>query len=214
MRRLVVVSLALCVGAAAGAGAQHVSLGVQGVFGDYREVDSSLVYRGAGIAGAVTLFWHKLGVDVEVTRLSYDPHGGGADSSFKSTQVDMHLRWYIANQVSFETGFTKRTMDPEFAAQSMGAVRIGARGLYSIGTGASLSLRGNYLAGSKFSGGGSAGFGVELGLGISVGRSDGRLRATGDYGFQRVNRKRTGGVVGGDVPIQQSLARLGVSVGL
>ena len=126
----------------------------------------------------------------------------------------MHLRWYIANQVSFETGFTKRTMDPEFAAQSMGAVRIGARGLYSIGTGASLSLRGNYLAGSKFSGGGSAGFGVELGLGISVGRSDGRLRATGDYGFQRVNRKRTGGVVGGDVPIQQSLARLGVSVGL
>src|SRR2546422_9271889 len=100
MRRLVVVSLALCVGAAAGAGAQHVSLGVQGAFGDYREVASSLVYLGAGIAGAVTLFWHKLRVDVEATRLNYDPRGGGADASVKATQVDRHVRSYIANQVS------------------------------------------------------------------------------------------------------------------
>ena len=211
MSRLVLVTFALVVTAAAGAAAQHVSLGVQGAFGDYREVDSSLVYRGSGVAGSATVAWHKLGADVEVTRLSYDPHGvgGRADSSFKATQVDVHLRWYIANQVSFETGFTKRTMDPEFAAQSMGAVRIGARALYSIGPEASLALRGNYLAGSKFSGGGSAGFGIELGLGISVGRSDARFRVTGDYGFQRVNRKTSI-----DVPIQQSLARLGVSVGL
>jgi len=209
MSRLVGMSLALLVCAAAAA-AQRVSLGVQGAFGDYREVDSSLVYRGAGVTGTATVAWHKLGADVEFTKLSYDPHGGGADSSFKSTQVDVHLRWYIANQVSFETGFTKRTINPDFAAQSMGAVRIGARGLYSIGPGASLALRGNYLAGSKFSGGGTAGFGIELGLGISVGRSDARLRITGDYGFQRVNRT----AATGDVPIQQSLARLGVAVGL
>jgi len=210
MNRRVVVSLALAlvVGAAAAAG-QRASLGVQGAFGDYREVDSNLVYRGSGVAGTATLSWHKLGADVAVTRLSYDPHGGAATQSFKSIQVDVHLRWYIANQVSFETGFIKRTIDPDFAAQSMGAVRIGARGLYSIGPGASLALRGNYLADSKFSGGGSAAFGIELGLGISVGRSDARFRVTGDYDFQRVNRKTTVAV-----PIQQSLARLGVSVGL
>ncbi len=210
MRRLVVVSLALVAGAATAAAGQRASVGVQGAFGDYREVDSNLVYRGGGVAGTATLSWHKFGADVAVTRLSYDPHGGAATQSFKSTQVDVHLRWYIANQVSFETGFLKRTIDPDFAAQSMGAFRIGARGLYSIGPGASLALRGNYLAGSKFSGGGSAGFGIELGLGISLGRSDGRFRVTGDYDFQRVNRKTT--TV--DVPIQQSLARLGVSVGL
>src|SRR5712692_8578717 len=161
--------------------AQRVSVSVQSAFGDYREVDSNLVYRGTGVAGGATVSWHKLGADVEVTRLSYDPYGGvrkQRDSSFKSTQVDVHLRWYVANQVSLETGYTKRTTDPEFSAQSMGAIRIGARGLYSIGPGASLALRGNYLAGSKFSGGGSAGFGIELGLGISAGRSDGRFRVT------------------------------------
>ena len=211
MNRPVVVSLALVVNVAASLAAQRVSLSVQSAFGDYREVDSNLVYRGTGIAGGATVSWHKLGADVEVTRLTYDPHGGRADSSFKSTQVDVHLRWYLANQMSLETGYTKRTTDPEFSAQSMGAIRIGARGLYNIGPGASLALRGNYLAGSKFSGGGSAGFGIELGLGISAGRSDGRFRVTGDYAFQRVNRKTTGG---GDVPIQQSLARLGVSVGM
>src|SRR5713101_6684610 len=208
MNRLVVVILALVVGAA-GAEGQRATLGVQGAFGDYREADSNLVYRGAGVAGTATLSWHKLGADVEVTRLSYDPHSGGATQKFTSTQVDVHLRWYIANQVSLETGFTKRTINPDFTAQAMGAVRVGARGLYSIGPGASLALRGNYLAGSRFSGGGRAGFGIELGLGISVGRSDARFRVTGDYDFQRVNRKTTV-----DVPIQQSLALLGVSVGL
>lgn len=208
MNRLGVVILALVVGAA-GAEGQRASLGVQGAFGDYREADSNLVYRGSGVAGTATLSWHKLGADVEVTRLSYDPHGGAATQKFTATQVDVHLRWYIANQVSLETGFTKRKIDPDFTAQAMGAVRVGARGLYSIGPGASLALRGNYLAGSKFSGGGTAGFGIELGLAVSVGRSDARFRVTGDYGFQRVNRKTTI-----DVPIQQSLARLGVSVGL
>jgi hypothetical protein len=210
MTRSLGMSVALLAALVAGARAQGIkaSVGVQGAFGDYREVDSSLAFRGKGVAGTATVSWRKLGADVEVTSLTYDPHGGGASQSFKSTQVDVHLRWYIAGQVSFETGFTKRTVDPEFTAQSMGAVRIGVRGLYNIGPGASLSLRGNYLAGSKFSGGGTAGFGVELGLGISVGRRDGRFRLTGDYGFQRVNRKTTS-----DVPIQQSLARLGVAVG-
>ena len=210
MNRLVAVSVVLCCGGAGAAVAQglKISVGAQGAFAEYREVDSSLAYKGSGAAGTAMVSWRKFGADVEFAKLTFDPDGGGATQSFKSTQVDVHLRYYIAGQVSLETGFTKRTMDPEFAAQSMGAVRVGVRGLYNIGPGASLALRGNYLAGSKFSGGGSAGFGIELGLGVSVGRSDGRYRLTGDYGFQRVNRKTTSAV-----PIQQSLARVGVAVG-
>jgi hypothetical protein len=47
------------------------------------------------------------------------------------------------------------------------------------------------------------------GLLVSAGPVNGRYRVTGDYGFQRIDRK----VGGQPVPIQQSLVRVGVAVG-
>jgi hypothetical protein len=91
----------------------------------------------------------------------------------------------------------------------MGAARIGVRYSKLIGPGTTVALRGNYLAGAKFTGKGSAGLAFELGLLVSTGPVNGRYRLTGDYGFQRIDRK-----VGGEpVPIQQSLVRVGLAVG-
>ena len=86
---------------------------------------------------------------------------------------------------------------------------IGLRYSKTLGPGATVALRGNYLAGAKFTGGGSAGLAMELGLLVSAGPQNGRFRVNGEYGFQRVDRK-VGGLA---VPIQQSLVRVGVAVG-
>lgn len=215
MSRAVPLGLLLAALGAGSAAAQTFSIGGQGAFADYREVTASLHYRGTGYGGTASVGFHKLSGDVAVTRLSFDPvEGSSAGEGFKATQIDAWARWYVANYVSVEIGVLKRTADPDFAAQSVGAVRIGARGHYAIAPGADLSLRGNYLAGSDFSGGGRAPFAMEVALGVNVGTPNGRVRVTGDYSFQRLERKTNPGGSGEiKVPIQQAVARFGIELG-
>jgi hypothetical protein len=91
-------------------------------------------------------------------------------------------------------------------------VRIGARSFYEIGPGATVLFRANYLAAPKFSGGGHAGFSIDLGLGLDV-RLAGRLHGTAGYTFQRINRKTNPGGTGEiDAPIQETVARVGLAI--
>ena len=53
---------------------------------------------------------------------------------------------------------------------------------------------------------------MELGLGVSYGLGAGRVRLTGDYELQRIDRRTTVGGQRLDVPIQSSVARFGVAV--
>ena len=213
MRRLAFsIGLALLPGAAA---AQHVVVGPQAVFGDYREVSSDLHYRGTGGGVAGTFTWKKLSVDASVAGVTYDPTADGtATASFKATQFDMRLRYYVTGPVSAEVGFMSRKAKPEFEAQSVGAVRAGARMSYLLGPGVRMGLHGGMLFGSKFSGGGTVSpiGALELGLTMGVDALRGRLRFTGDYDFQRISRKTDDGSGSVDVPIQQSLGRVGVAL--
>lgn len=196
--------------------AQHGSVGVQAVFGDYREVSSELHYRGSGGGATATFTFKKLGVEASVAGITYDPVAGStATVSFKATQLDVRVRYYITGPVSAEVGLVNRKAEPEFEAQSMGAVRGGVRMAYPLGPGVNMGLRGGMLFGSKFSGGGTvSGIGaLELGLNMTVDAMRGRLRLTGDYDFQRVARTTGSGAGQADVPIQQSLARVGIAVG-
>lgn len=193
--------------------AQRVSAGAQGVIADYRETTASLHYRGTGFAGSASFAYSKFSADVAVASVAYEPEADGTGvEKFDALQIDARARYYVASAVSVEVGFTRRSMDPEFAAQSMRAARVGARASHLIGPGVSVSLRANYLAAARFSGGGKAPFGIEVGLGLSVGPWGGPLRLTADYDFQRLNRKTDDGSGELDVPIQQSLARAGVGV--
>ena len=213
MRRLAFgVGLALLPGAAA---AQHFVVGPQVVFGDYREVSSDLHYRGSGGGVAGSFTWKKLAVDASVAGVTYDPSADGtATASFKATQLDVRLRYYVTGPVSAEVGFVNRKAKPEFEAQSVGAVRAGARMSYLLGPGVRMGLRGGMLFGAKFSGGGTVSpiGALELGLTMGVDALRGRLRFTGDYDFQRISRKTDDGSGPVDVPIQQSLGRVGVAV--
>jgi hypothetical protein len=195
--------------------AQHVAVGPQVVFGDYREVSSDLHYRGGGIGAKATLEWKKLSADVVFSKVKYKPTNTQTGTTeFDAKEVDVRLRYYITGPVSAEVGFMNRKADPEFEAQSVGAVTFGARMSYLLGPGVHMALNGGLLIGAKYSGGGTtSGLGaMQLGLGLTVDALKGRARLTGDYGFQRFSRKTDDGSGALDAPIQQSLGRIGVAI--
>lgn len=195
--------------------AQHFSVGPQIVFGDYREVSSDLRYNGAGIAAMATVSWKKFSADVVLSKVKYKPDAHGtATTEFDASEVNVRLRYYISGPVSGELGFINRKADPEFEAQSVGAITAGARMAYVLGPGVRMSLNGGLMFGSKFSGGGttSALGALQLGLGITVDALHGRVLVTGDYGFQRFSRKTDDGSGALPAPIQQSLGRVGFAI--
>lgn len=207
-----VVLLAL---ALEGAAAQQITIGPQAVLASYREVVSQLRYAGIGVGGVVSVRLHKLSAEAVVTRVKLDTTGGStATTGFTATQVDAWVAYDVASYASVEVGVIRRTADPELDAQSVGAVRLGARSFYDIGPGATVLFRANYLAAPKFSGGGSARLSLDLGLGLDV-RLAGRLHGTADYAFQRINRKTDPGGTGQiDAPIQETVARIGLALAL
>src|SRR5881227_3061523 len=204
---LAALLLALALRPAAG---QLVTVGPQFVLADYREVASGLRYRGSGVGGALWARRDRLSAEAAVVRVSFDPAAGSAaDSGFTATQVDVWVAYDVAAYASVEVGLLHRSADPEFDAQSVGAVRVGARSFYDIGPGATVVFRANYLAAPKFSGGGRAAVSLDLGLGLDV-RLAGRLHGTATYAFNRMNNPGGTGEI--DAPIQETLARVGLAV--
>ena len=195
--------------------AQHISIGPQIAFGDYKEVSSNLHYRGSGLAAKASFQWKKLSGDVVVSKLKYKPSSDGtATKEFDASEVNARLRYYIAGPISGELGIVSRNADPELEAQSVGAVTVGARMAHLLGPGVHMNLSAGLLVGSKFSGGGTTGAvgAVQLGLGFTVDAMRGRLQFTGDYDFQRFSRETDDGSGPAAAPIQQSVGRIGVSI--
>jgi hypothetical protein len=194
--------------------AQEVTVGPQFALGDYREVTAGLHYLGSGGGGALWARYHRLSAEASVVQLQFHPTTGSTPAivGFTATQVDAWLAYDVASYVSLEAGITRRSADPAFNAQSVGAVRAGARAFYGIGPGAMLVFRVNYLAAPSFTGGGRAPVALDLGLGLDV-RLAGHVHGTAAYAFQRLNRNvNPGGTGEVDAPIQETLARLGVAV--
>jgi hypothetical protein len=194
--------------------AQHISIGPQIAFGDYKEVSADLHYRGSGIAAKASMSWKKFSADVVLSKLTYKPEQGTATAEFDASEVDVRVRYYIAGPVSGELGFINRKTDPEFEAQSVGAAVIGAYMAHPLGPGVHMTLNAGLLVGSKFSGGGTTGGvgAVQLGLGFTVDALRGRVQFTGDYGFQRFSRETDDGSGPASAPIQQSVGRIGLAV--
>jgi hypothetical protein len=193
--------------------AQQLVVGPQVVLASYREVAAGLRYQGTGFGGAVSARWRRFSAAAAVSRTTFDPAAGSsAIQGFTATAVDAWLAFDVAPYASLEAGIVRRTADPAFDAQSVGAVRLGARTFSEIGAGATVSFRADYLAAPHFSGGGHAPFSLDLGLDLDV-RLGGRLHATAAYAFQRIDRKTNPGGTGEiDAPIEESVARLGLAV--
>jgi len=194
--------------------AQHVAIGPQVVFGDYREVSSDLHYRGGGIGAKATLEWKKFSADIALSKVKYKPISSVIGTEFDASEVDVRLHYYISGPVSAELGFINRKADPEFEAQSVGAVTAGAQMAYLLGPGVRMALDGGLMFGAKYSGGGTtSGLGaLQLGLDLTIDALHGRVRVTGDYGFQRFSRTTNAGSGPLPAPIQQSLGRVGFAI--
>lgn len=205
---------ALLLFAAGPLAAQEVKVGAGMALGEYREQAAALRFRGWGPTATLTADYRRFGAAITATRLALTHVDGDAALSepFDLTQLDMRLRVRVARRLGAEAGFVHRAIAPDRAAQGMGAVRIGTYATYPLAPGADLGLRASYLGAAQFSGGGSAPFGVELGLGVSYGPGSGRFRATGDFELQRLDRHTTVGGEKIDVPIQSSIAKIGVEV--
>ena len=194
--------------------AQQFSVGPQVAFGDYRETTSDLHYRGSGLGAKASMAWKKFSADVWLSKIKYAPHGGTATTEFDASEVDVQLRYFISGPFSAQLGYMNRKADPEFEAQSMGAVTLGAQMSHLLGPGVRMALDGGLLLGPKFSGGGSVSAlgAVRLGLGLKVDALHGRVLITGDYDFQSVSRETDNGYGALSAPIQQSLGRVGVGI--
>jgi hypothetical protein len=219
-RRRVQVALVamLCGVAPARLVAQHVEAGGGYAIGEYGEQTSLLSFRGSGPTASAAVDLWRVTVAGEWTQLDMDPASNGSGlSSFTLTDIDVGVRYRVHPLVSAEVALQRRSISPTVGAQEFAAVRVGARAEYPLAPGALVTARLGYVGASSFSGGGSAPFGAALGLGFAYGLSSGRVRMTGDYGFERVGRRTTVTAPAPatvSVPIQSSIGRLGVVVRL
>jgi len=204
--------LVLLIGAAP-ASAQRVSAGVQLAGAEYAEQGASLRFAGAGGSGYLAFGWRRFGLSFAATHLAMQPsEASDVAEPFDITQTDIRFRVRATELVSVEAGFVHRDIQPLHAAQSMAATRLGAVLNFPLAVGSDVAVRASYLGGGKFSGGGSAPFGVEVGLGANYAPWSERVRITGDLEFQRLDRRITSGTELLQAPIQNSIARIGIQL--
>lgn len=213
--RCVVVSAWLLL-AAAPLAAQRLTLGVEGALADYREQGAALHFSGSGVSGRAELGVWRFSAEARVTRVSVEGASTNADvtDAFDISQREIRFRMQVRPRIGAEVAALWRTMSPEHAAQSMQAWRVGGVFIQPLAPGADVAVRAGYLAATDFGGGGTAPFGLDVGLAVSYGPGAGRVRLTAEYEFQRVDRRTTVGEKRIEVPIQSAIARIGVAVGV
>ena len=212
--RLACWTLGLVALAATPLRAQQVTLGAGYALADYREQADFLHFRGRGPTAMVAVERGRLALRVDAWHLELDPEEDAAPplEPFTFDQLNIRLGIRTISVVRVEAGYMKRWMDPSRAAQSLSAATLGVRAAYPLAPGAEVAVRTAYVAGTDFTGGGSAPFGIELGLSAAYGPASGRFRVTGDYEFQRIDRRTYQNGSRLSVPIQSSFARVGLAV--
>jgi hypothetical protein len=181
---------------------------------DYREQATFLHFSGSGPAATFDVERGRFALRAQGSHLSLDPAGEASSSleSFTADQFSVRVGVRTYGLVAIEAGWFQRSIAPSRAAQSYRALTLGLRAAYPLAPGADIALRTAYVAGNDFTGGGSAPFGIELGLAAAYGPGSGRFRVAGDFDFQRIDRKTGQSGTELSVPIQSSVARLGLEV--
>jgi hypothetical protein len=206
------LALAFLVSSGTELAAQQITVGAGYSLADYREQASFLHFRGSGPTALLAVERGRLSLRVDASHLSLDPAGDAAGTlePFSIDQISVRVGVRTMTLVSVEAGFFRRSTAPSRAAEAFTAATLGVRAAYALAPGADVSLRTSYVAGTDFSGGGSAPFGIELGLSAGYGPGSGRVRLVGDFEFQRIDRRTDQAGTWVSVPIQSSLARLGL----
>ncbi len=210
--RSTIGALALLAAASLPLSAQQVTVGAGYSLVDYKEQAAFLHFQGSGPTAMLAVERGRLTLRADATHLSLSPTDGGSLESFTADQFNVRLGVKPMSLIAIEAGYFRRSTAPSRAAQSYSALTFGVRAAYPLAPGTDVALRTAYVAGSDFTGGGSAPFGIELGLSASYGPGSGRFRLTGDFDFHRIDRRTDQDGTRLSVPIQSSVARFGVAV--
>lgn len=207
-RRRRIAAALLWLGAAEGATAQEVQVSAFGALVANQEI--GLVDEAVGVG---------VGGELQVSHARWRARVGGVHAwlgttlfnpTYTAVQLEGSGMYFVRPFLALEAGLGRRFVSPEFSAQEIGWFKAGVRWETVLARIARLWASGDVLPGARFSGGGDAGLGLEVGFGTVLGSPTGTLRALAEFQFQRVGR-----TVGGfDVPIEFSVARLGVTLRL
>ncbi len=187
--------------------AQTIRFSFDGISLTYQEVRDGRSSTGQGGGAGLELRIGRFRLDARGYQADVTPDSGGASYQFR--QVDVRVSFAVSDLLALEVGGGRRFVNPEFATQEVGIIRIGVLSENQINRLADVWVRGAYLADPRFSGGGSADLAFEFQLGVGIGTANKRFRFHVEYEFQRIDRK----VGSSDVPIQMSLARAGIAFG-
>lgn len=167
--------------------AQSVRATAFGAAATNSEVTRTRQARGLGIGGAVQVDFGRMLVTVRgLTASLQADFSVQPDYAMRVIEAVATYRW--RPPLDFEVGLERRWFSPDFAAQNVGLVRLGvhsASRLSSLGT---IEAHLAYLPFIRFSGGGDASLGGEIGLGVMVGQPAGRIVGLLDYTYQRIDR--------------------------
>lgn len=120
-------------------------------------------------------------------------------------EIDLVVTWFWRPYLAAQIGAARRFVSPDLVAQDVGLIRVGVLSETRLARIAGLWVRGAYLPLSRFSGGGSAGLGLEIGLGVEVGDPAARLQGFAAFEYQRIDREAAA-----EAPLQFSVGQLGV----
>lgn len=190
--------------------AQSLRLAVGATGVSFSEVSEARQYDGAGGSAMIDFRFGRFMVQGEgyVARLKPDPETGLTEN-VDLRQIDVRIAYFINPALAIQIGGSGREVKPENSTTNVGYGRIGLISENRLGSIARIWVRGAYLPNPKFSGGGSADFAFEIGLGTWIGTSNGRFGARIEFDFQRIDRQ----VNDVDVPQQMMVGRLSFEVG-
>jgi hypothetical protein len=188
--------------------AQTVRLAAFGAAATNSEVDGTREAKGLGFGAAARVEHSRFRLDASVLHAALRADFA-IQPDYDVNQVEVAATYFWRPYLAAQVGLARRFIRPDLVAQDVGLVRIGVLSEVRLARLAGLWVRGAYLPVSRFSGGGSASFGMEVGFGAEVGRPEARMQGYAEFDYQRIDRNAAA-----VAPLQFSAGRLGVRVRL
>lgn len=192
---------------AAGA-AQTTRVSAFAVAATSAEVQETRQTRGLGFGVAGMTEWSRWRVEARYFH-AYLQADYSVQPDYDVDELGLAATWFWRPYLAPQLGLARRFVRPDLAAQEVGFARIGVLSQVRLARIAGLWVRGSYLPFSRFSGGGSAGLGVDVGLGVELGAPTERIQGFASFEYQRIERETVT-----DAPIQLSMGQLGIRLRL
>ena len=205
MRRRVVSAAMLALLSATAVQAQRVDVIASAVAVTNSEITGARQARGLGVMGGVGLTRGRLRVEARALTASLQADFS-VQPDYALHQLELNVTYLWRPGVGFELGGGRRFVAPDFAAQDVGVIRVGAVTETSLSSLARIEGRVAYLPLTAFSGGGDSGAAVELGLGLRLGQVDRPWAGVVGFSYQRLDRT----VDGASAPVRFSVGHVGI----